>query len=130
MDESELELGQARQQLGITFTDLWFRYFALGGTANVLEIEAYLRGVRPTALDLDILAVAPTNPRSLTDARPVLDSERTAIEVSGLSGPLRHCTPEKFEASVRRKPGRHPWREHDDRVERLMHEIGAFDAIP
>ena len=58
-DDSQFELERARQQLGITFSELWLRYFELGGMADALEIEAYLRGaLRPTALDRDILAVA------------------------------------------------------------------------
>jgi hypothetical protein len=43
----------------ITFEDLWLRYFGLGGYADALEVEAYLRGLMPLpAGQRDVLAQA------------------------------------------------------------------------
>ena len=52
-------LDQARRELGLTVRELWWRYFALGGTTVVMEIEAVLCGVLvPSTEDSDILAIA------------------------------------------------------------------------
>ena len=49
----------ARRDLGLSFGDLWYRYFALGGMATSLTVEAFLFGALvPNAHDLDLLAVA------------------------------------------------------------------------
>jgi hypothetical protein len=34
-----------RRRAGLTIDELWLRYFGLGGTADAVETEAYLRGV-------------------------------------------------------------------------------------
>jgi hypothetical protein len=42
-------LDEARRDAGLSITDLWLRYFALGGMSAPMELEAYLLGVlRPT----------------------------------------------------------------------------------
>jgi hypothetical protein len=52
-------LESARRDLGLSYADLWYRYFALGGMATALEVEAYLFGALvPTSHERDILAVA------------------------------------------------------------------------
>lgn len=52
-------LEQARQELGLTISDLWWRYFALGGMSTELEIEAIMyQALVATAADRDVLAVA------------------------------------------------------------------------
>ena len=52
-------LEQARRGLGLSVSDLWWRYFALGGMSTELEIEAILYQVLvPTTEDRDVLAVA------------------------------------------------------------------------
>ena len=52
-------LETARRELGLTITDLWWRYFALGGMSTELEIEAILyQALIPTPSDRDLLAVA------------------------------------------------------------------------
>ena len=59
MAEWAVVLETARRDLGLSFGDLWHRYFALGGMATSLEVEAYLFGALiPTGHDRDILAVA------------------------------------------------------------------------
>ena len=52
-------LESARVQLGLTMSDLWWRYFALGGMSSELEIEAILcQALIGTPSDRDVLAVA------------------------------------------------------------------------
>jgi hypothetical protein len=52
-------LEQARIDVGLSHSELWFRYFALGGMSTALELEAYLYdALAPTEHDRDIIAVA------------------------------------------------------------------------
>ncbi len=52
-------LEQARQDLGMSIADLWFRYFAVGGMGTATEVEAVLYGALvATADDRDTIAVA------------------------------------------------------------------------
>jgi hypothetical protein len=52
-------LDEARQRLGLTVSDLWLRYFALGGMYTALEVDATLFGaLHPNDHDHDMLAVA------------------------------------------------------------------------
>ncbi|MDQ2826784.1 MAG: hypothetical protein M3Y04_07480 [Actinomycetota bacterium] len=52
-------LEQARRAVGLSFADLWFRYFTLGGMRTSLEVEAFLLGALVAgAHDRDLLAVA------------------------------------------------------------------------
>ncbi|MFN2560184.1 MAG: serine/threonine-protein phosphatase, partial [Jatrophihabitans sp.] len=50
---------QALVQANLTQDELWLRYFALGGTAGQLELEAYLENLMPlAAIERDMLAIA------------------------------------------------------------------------
>ena len=50
---------KARKELNLSRSDLWWRYFAVGGMRTALEIEAILyQALVPTELDSDLLAVA------------------------------------------------------------------------
>lgn len=52
-------LEDARQTLKLSISDLWFRYFSLGGMSTALEIEAVLYGALiADPHDRDIVAVA------------------------------------------------------------------------
>ena len=52
-------LENARQDVGLSFGELWLRYFALGGMSTALEVEAFLFGALVAiAHDRDIIAVA------------------------------------------------------------------------
>lgn len=52
-------LREALERADLTVDELWLRYFGLGGTAGLLELEGYLEKLLPLAsLDRDILAVA------------------------------------------------------------------------
>jgi hypothetical protein len=52
-------LEQARRDLGLTVTELWFRYFAVGGMSTALELDAFLYGALVASpYDRDLLAVA------------------------------------------------------------------------
>ena len=58
MDDSDA-LERARQEVGLSIGALWIRYFALGGMAEPLEMEAFLFGVLVASpRDRDLLAVA------------------------------------------------------------------------
>lgn len=49
----------ARRDLGLSVSELWWRYFAVGGMSSELEIEAFLyRALVPTDAEHDMLAVA------------------------------------------------------------------------
>ena len=59
MDETIDRLEQARRELGMSVGDLWWRYFALGGSGTELEMEAMLfQALIPALSDRDVLAVA------------------------------------------------------------------------
>ena len=52
-------LEHARRDLGLSMSDLWFRYFTLGGMSTALEVEAVLLGALVGSVrDRDVLAVA------------------------------------------------------------------------
>jgi len=52
-------LEQARQEVGLSVSELWVRYFALGGMAAPFEVEAILFGALiASPRDRDLLAVA------------------------------------------------------------------------
>jgi hypothetical protein len=52
-------LEQARIKARLSHSELWLRYFALGGLATPIELEAYLYGsLRPPAHEHDVLAHA------------------------------------------------------------------------
>ena len=58
MAESDV-LEQARQEVGLSISALWIRYFALGGMNSPLAMEAVLFGALVTdPPDRDLLAVA------------------------------------------------------------------------
>jgi hypothetical protein len=52
-------LENARREVGLSLSELWFRYFALGGMSTELELDAYLYdALAPTDHDWDLIAVA------------------------------------------------------------------------
>ena len=52
-------LEQARRETRLSVSDLWYRYFALGGMSSALDVEAYLYGALiADVYDRDLLAVA------------------------------------------------------------------------
>jgi len=59
MEQSVARLARARRELGLSITELWWRYFALGGITTALELEAILyHALVPTVEDYDLLALA------------------------------------------------------------------------
>ena len=59
MIHSTSVLEQARLEVGLSNSDLWFRYFELGGMSTALELEAYLHeALTPTSHDRDLVATA------------------------------------------------------------------------
>ena len=52
-------LEKARRGLDLSVSDLWWRYFAIGGMSTELEVEAILyKALVPTEGDRDMLSVA------------------------------------------------------------------------
>jgi hypothetical protein len=52
-------LDQARREVGLSMTDLWVRYFALGGMSTPIELEAYVLGaLQPTNYERNLVAHA------------------------------------------------------------------------
>ncbi len=51
-------LEAARISAGISFTELWIAYFALGGSAQPEVVRSYLGGWHAGSLDYDVLAHA------------------------------------------------------------------------
>ncbi len=59
MTEPNSTLERARIEVGLTHSELWFRYFELGGMSTALEVEAYLYdALTPTDHDRDLVATA------------------------------------------------------------------------
>lgn len=59
MVERADHLDRARLEAGLSHTELWMRYFELGGMSSALEVEGYLYGaLHPTAHDHDLIAHA------------------------------------------------------------------------
>jgi len=57
--DSTASLEQARQELGLSHSELWFRYFELGGMSTALEVEAYLyEALKPGVHDRDLVVTA------------------------------------------------------------------------
>ncbi len=82
MDNHEIHtLEKARQGLGLSMSDLWWRYFAIGGMSTELEVEAFLyQALIPSEVDHDTLAVA-LNERfsELGGDHPLPYSDDTAV---------------------------------------------------
>lgn len=57
MAESDV-LEQGRQEVGLSVSELWIRYFAVGGMGGPLEMEAILFGALVSPADQDLVAVA------------------------------------------------------------------------
>ncbi len=51
-------LEAARTTAGMSFTELWLAYFALGGQARPEVVRAYLQGGHRGSFDYDVLAQA------------------------------------------------------------------------
>ena len=59
MEDRVAQLDTARRTLAMSVTELWWRYFALGGMSTELEVDALLHtALIPTGADCDLLAVA------------------------------------------------------------------------
>jgi hypothetical protein len=52
-------LDQARRDVGLSMTDLWVRYFGLGGMSTPSELEAYVVGeLEPTSYERNLVTHA------------------------------------------------------------------------
>ncbi len=51
-------LEAARTNAGMSFTEVWIAYFALGGAARPHVVRSYLRGWHRGSFDYDVLAHA------------------------------------------------------------------------
>jgi hypothetical protein len=54
-----LPLDQARRDAGLSMTDLWVRYFGLGGMSTPIELEAYVLGaLQPSSHERNLVTHA------------------------------------------------------------------------
>jgi hypothetical protein len=58
MTAPHVVLEAARTGAGMSFSELWFAYFALGGAAEPDVLRSYLRGLHTGAFDYDVVAHA------------------------------------------------------------------------
>ncbi len=60
MTDNEIDvLEAARQELGLSIAELWFRYFTVGGMSTATEVEAILYGALVASdNERDTIAVA------------------------------------------------------------------------
>ena len=68
----ESGLGSARREVGLTPSELWGRYFALGGMAMPDELEAYVEGIvelAPHEYDVVVHALNETSMELGSDRR-------------------------------------------------------------
>jgi hypothetical protein len=57
--EARSVLDSYRREAGLSHTELWLRYFELGGMSTGFELEAYLSGALfPSPYDRDVIAHA------------------------------------------------------------------------
>lgn len=69
-------LERARLRAGLSHSELWFRYFELGGMSTVLELEAYLyEALTPTSHDRALVTSALEPFSEAGDERRVEDSD-------------------------------------------------------
>ncbi|MBV8950766.1 MAG: hypothetical protein JOZ99_07820 [Actinobacteria bacterium] len=56
---AEHTLDEYRREAGLSMSDLWLRYFALGGMSTPVELEAYVLGaLQPTRHEHNLVAHA------------------------------------------------------------------------
>ena len=110
-DEQQRLLAVGYQRAELTMEQLWLRYFALGGDAGLMEVDAHLHGLMPLpALQRDILAHAINErldelvwprrvpySRTIRDGRP--DAGPLAALVTLLEGTHRE-SPDRLPAIV------------------------------
>jgi hypothetical protein len=110
-DEQQRLLAIGYQRAELTMEQLWLRYFALGGDASLMEVEAHVHGLMPLpALQRDILAHAINErldelvwrrrvpySRTIRDSRP--DAGPLAALVTLLEGAYRE-PPDRLPAVV------------------------------
>ncbi len=59
MSDRSATLQRARTEAGLSVSELWLRYFALGGMSTPLDVDAVIHGVlAPSDLEYDLLAHA------------------------------------------------------------------------
>jgi hypothetical protein len=112
-DEQRRALALAFSRAGLTPEQLWTRYFALGGAAGLMEVEAYLHGLMPLpALQRDMLAHAInerldelTWPQRVPYTFPARGSSPRTGPLAGLVGLLdgmHKAPPERLPAAAAR----------------------------
>jgi hypothetical protein len=108
-DEQLRVLKIAYERAGLTVDQLWLRYFALGGNAGRIEVDAYLHGLMPLPeLQRDVLAHAVNErldelawPRRVPYNRPVRNTKPDRGPLAALVGLLdgaRLAPPERLPA--------------------------------
>jgi hypothetical protein len=82
-------LRAAREHAGLTLEDLWMRYFALGGDADLMDVDAHLAGLAPLpAIHRDILAHAVNERLDEIIAQHRVPYSRILRQAEPTTGPL------------------------------------------
>ncbi len=88
-EQQRSALQTARDRTGLTLEDLWMRYFALGGDADLLDVDAHLSGLTSLpALQSDILAHAVNERLDELIAQHRVPYSRVLRQSEPTSGPL------------------------------------------
>jgi hypothetical protein len=83
-------LHAAREHAGLTLEDLWIRYFALGGDADLMDVDAHLSGLTLLpVLQRDILAHAVNERLDELTTRHRVPYSRVIRQPQPSSGPSR-----------------------------------------
>jgi hypothetical protein len=78
-DDQRRLLQESAQRTGLPLEQLWLRYFALGGSCGLIEVEAHLHGMMPLpAYECDMLAHATTERLDELDDEPQRAESRPA----------------------------------------------------
>jgi hypothetical protein len=82
-------LRAARDHAGLTLEDLWMRYFALGGNADLMDVDAHLAGLMALpVLQRDILAHAVNERLDELIAQHRVPYSRVLRQAAPTTGPL------------------------------------------
>ncbi|MEV6623378.1 hypothetical protein AB0M83_16685 [Amycolatopsis sp. NPDC051106] len=108
-DEQRQRLVRCFARADLTLQQLWMRYFALGGSVDLLEVDAYLNGAMPLpGVQRDMLAHAVNERLDELLGRDRVPYSRPVRQSHPVSGPLAALV-ELLEGAHRAAPERLPF---------------------
>jgi len=108
-DEQRQRLVRCFARADLTLEQLWMRYFALGGSVDLLEVDAYLNGAMPLpGVQRDMLAHAVNERLDELLGRDRVPYSRPVRQSHPVSGPLAALV-ELLEGAHRAAPERLPF---------------------